>query len=417
MVLVTGAGGGLGGVVVRHLVREWGVRELVLLSRGGGGAGGAELVEELARWGARARWVACDAADRAGLAAVIEDIGEGLRGVVHAAGVIDDGVLEGLTPQRVTAVLRPKVDAGWYLHELTAHHRLSMFVLFSSAAGVLGSAGQAPYAAGNAFLDALALHRRERGLPATSLAWGPWAEAGMLGHLDPTDLARMRRGGLTPLTNTQGLHLFDTALRSGEAALAPVRLEPAAFSHAPAIPPLLRDLVRTRRRTTTHTRHSPGSGSGSPLAQRLLTLPPTERQSALLDAVRGEVAAALGHPTPTAVAPQRAFTDLGFDSLTAVELRNRLTTLTGLHLPATLVFDYPTTTQLAHHLHQQLHPDTTTPPTNTTTTTNTTHDEPIAIIGMACRYPGGITNPDDLWHLITNNNDGIGPFPTDRGWD
>ncbi|MCX2971925.1 beta-ketoacyl reductase, partial [Streptomyces marinisediminis] len=257
------------------------------------------------------------------LAAVIEDIGQDLAGVVHAAGVIDDGVLEGLTPQRVTAVLRPKVDAGWYLHELTAHHRLSMFVLFSSAAGVLGSAGQAPYAAGNAFLDALALHRREQGLPAVSLAWGPWAEAGMLGHLEATDLARMRRGGLTPLTNTQGLHLLDTALRTGEAALAPLRLEPAAFSHAPTVPPLLRDLVRTRRRTTPHTRHTPGSGS--PLAQRLRTLPPTERQTALLDAVRGEVAAALGHPTPTAVAPQRAFTDLGFDSLTAVELRNRLT--------------------------------------------------------------------------------------------
>ncbi len=335
--------------------------------------------------------------------------------MVHAAGVVDDGVLESLTPERLATVLRPKADAAWHLHQLTADLDLAFFVLYSSAAGVLGSAGQANYAAANAFLDALATHRHTTGLPATSLAWGPWADSGMLQNLDAADLARMRRGGIPPLAPDEGLALFDAGVVSGVPAVAPVRLNLAAFRKAPAVPALLRGLIRTPSRRTAQT----GTGHTSALAQRLLTLPTPERTRLLLDTVRAEIAAVLGHDTPDTIPAERAFTELGFDSLTAVELRNHLNTVTGLRLPATLVFDHPNPTLLAHHIETELLPTDTTNPhtTNPTTSTTSTDDEPIAIVGMACRYPGGITNPNDLWNLVATATDGISTFPTNRGWD
>ncbi|MFD7490953.1 type I polyketide synthase [Streptomyces sp. NPDC059832] len=409
-VLVTGAGGALGGLVARHLVTVRGVRDLVLVSR----RPGTGLVAELEELGASVRWVACDVTDRDALEAVVSRIaGEegGLAGVVHAAGVVDDGVLESLTPERVAGVLRPKADAAWYLHELTAGLDLSFFVMFSSAAGVLGSAGQANYAAANAFLDALAAVRHSQGLPATSLAWGPWAEGGMAGRLDAADIARMRRGGIPPLSVEEGLALFDQALGVDEAVLAPVRLDLGVLRKAPVVPHLLRGLIRTTHRRAARA----GSGQSSAFVQRLLALGTDERTRLILDTVRGEVAAVLGHASDDAVPAERAFTELGFDSLTAVELRNRLNTVTGLRLPATLVFDYPSAGQLADHLADELSGETTT--TTTIATTTVGDDEPIAIVGMACRYPGNINSPEDLWNLVATGTDGISAFPTDRGWD
>ncbi|WP_151769530.1 beta-ketoacyl reductase, partial [Streptomyces abyssomicinicus] len=242
--------------------------------------------------------------------------------------------------------------------QLTADLDLAFFVLYSSAAGVLGSAGQANYAAANAFLDALATHRHTTGLPATSLAWGPWADSGMLQNLDAADLARMRRGGIPPLAPDEGLALFDAGVVSGVPAVAPVRLNLAAFRKAPAVPALLRGLIRTPSRRTAQT----GTGHTSALAQRLLTLPTPERTRLLLDTVRAEIAAVLGHDTPDTIPAERAFTELGFDSLTAVELRNHLNTVTGLRLPATLVFDHPNPTLLAHHIETELLPTDTTNP-------------------------------------------------------
>ncbi|WTV18044.1 SDR family NAD(P)-dependent oxidoreductase (plasmid) [Streptomyces atratus] len=409
-VLVTGAGGALGALVARHLVTVRGVRDLVLVSR----RPGTGLVAELEGLGASVRWVACDVTDRDALEGVVSGIVRegGLAGVVHAAGVVDDGVLESLSPERVAGVLRPKVDAAWYLHELTAGLDLSFFVLFSSAAGVLGSAGQANYAAGNAFLDALAAVRRSQGLPATSLAWGPWAEGGMAGRLDAADIARMRRGGIPPLSVEEGLALFDQALGAEEAVLAPVRLDLGVLRKAPVVPHLLRGLIRTTHRRAARA----GSGQSSAFVQRLLALGTDERTQLILETVRGEVAAVLGHASGDSVPAERAFTELGFDSLTAVELRNRLNTVTGLRLPATLVFDYPSAGQLADHLADELSGETTTT-TTTTATTTSGDDEPIAIVGMACRYPGNINSPEDLWNLVATGADGISAFPTDRGWD
>ncbi|MFG2849033.1 beta-ketoacyl synthase N-terminal-like domain-containing protein, partial [Kitasatospora sp. NPDC048296] len=278
-------------------------------------------------------------------------------------------------------------------------------------------AGQGSYAAGNAFLDALAQHRRATGLPATSLAWSFWAQRStMTGHLDNTDLARMTRAGMIALTSQDGLTLLDTALGLDEPLLLPVRLDTTTLQHrarTEGLPALLRTLVKTplRRARATTTQTTTG------LTHQLATLTPTERLTTLTDLIRTHAATALGHQNPDTIEDTRAFKELGFDSLTAVELRNRLNTATGLRLPATLVFDHPNPHALATHLLTRLEPDTT--PAHHTTPRTTTHhtDEPIAIVGMSCRYPGNIHNPDDLWHLVTQTRDGITTFPTDRGWD
>ncbi|WP_250405191.1 type I polyketide synthase [Streptomyces cellostaticus] len=364
-VLVTGATGTLGRLVARHLVAEHGVRHLLLLSRRGDQApGAAELARELAESGAGVTWAACDAADRQALAAVLAAVpgDRPLTAVVHTAGVLDDGIIDSLTPRRLDTVLRPKVDAAWNLHELTEGHPLTAFVLFSSVAGCFGAAGQGNYAAANSYLDALAQHRRARGLPGLSLAWGLWAAAdGMAGALDDTDLARMARSGVTALAPHEGLALFDTAHTLDDAVLAPMRTEPAALRAQAAdgtLPPLLRGLVRTPARraadsgTRTANRHA--TDPAGSLAERLAGLAPAERDQALMELVRGQVAAVLGHSDADDVDAGRGFLDLGFDSLTAVDLRNRLTAHSGLRLPVTLIFDYPTPAALAAYLGERL---------------------------------------------------------------
>ncbi|ONK15963.1 Erythronolide synthase, modules 3 and 4 [Streptomyces sp. MP131-18] len=368
-VLITGGTGTLGGLVARHLVEAHGVRHLLLVSRRGPRAAGADrLVTELTGLGAEVTMVACDAADRDALAAVLDTVpaDRPLAGVVHAAGVLDDGVLGSLTPERVRAVVRPKADAARHLHDLTRDADLSMFVLFSAAGGVLGAAGQANYAAANAFLDALAQRRRARGLPAVSMGWGLWeAASGMTGGLDGTDRARMRRSGVLPLASADGLALFDAALAEGRPVVLPVRLDLAAVREAQEPPPLLRRLVDTAARRVVRARAAVGAGAERDAAGfpgGLAGLPAAERAEALVDLVRSHVATVLGLAGPGQVDVGRGFLESGFDSLRAVELRNRLGAATGLRLPATLIFDFPTAAALAAHLDAQLVPESAVPP-------------------------------------------------------
>ncbi|MFI5621774.1 type I polyketide synthase, partial [Streptomyces sp. NPDC051567] len=416
--LITGATGALGGVLARHLVTEHGARHLLLLSRRGIDAAGAEeLRTELAGLGAQVTVAACDVADRPALAAVLARIPaeQPLGAVVHTAGVLDDGLLSSLTPERLAKVLQPKVDAAWNLHELTKDLDLSAFVLYSSIAGLIGNAGQANYAAGNTFLDALAQHRQALGLPATSLAWGLWAQASTIsGQLEEADLKRMERTGLLPLSSADAMDLFDAAPGTGEAVLAATRLNTAALRKQSDGPHLLfRGLLPAApRRTATAAR----TGGGSSLAQRLGALSPAERDQALTDLVRAQVAAVLGHSDHTTIDADRAFQELGFDSLTAVELRNQLNTATGLRLPSTLVFDYPNPTTLATHLSSELFggQEHGAP---VVVAADSVSLEPIAIVGMACRYPGGVSSPAELWRLVAEGADAITDFPVNRGWD
>jgi polyketide synthase 12 len=355
-VLVTGGTGTLGALLARHLVTRHGVGHLLLASRRGPDAEGAgELQAELESLGARVRIAACDLSQREALEALLDSIPEEhpLSGVVHTAGVLDDGVIGSLTAQRIGEVLGPKADAAWHLHELTKHMDLPMFVLFSSAAGVFGSPGQGNYAAANAFLDALAAYRRARGLTGSSLAWGLWEQAsGMTGGLSEGDRSRMARSGLRVLSSEEGLELFDGALDAGEALMLPIHLDLKALRAQArmGVPPaLFGDLVRVPTRRS--------SEQGASLARRLATVPETEHEGMVFDLVRAQVATVLGHVSPETIDTQRSFKELGFDSLTAVELRNRLGAVTGLRLPATLVFDHPTTSAVASYLLGEASPD------------------------------------------------------------
>ncbi|QNP67577.1 SDR family NAD(P)-dependent oxidoreductase [Streptomyces genisteinicus] len=357
-VLITGGTGGLGALFARHLVTAHGARHLLLVSRRGPAAeGAAALVADLETLGARVRVAACDVSDRTRTAALLDSLDRPLTAVVHTAGVLADGVIESLTPEQIRHVMRPKSDAAWYLHELTARMDLSAFVLFSSAAGLLGNAGQANYAAANATVDALAAHRQAAGLPTLSLAWGLWSDStGMTGELDADDLARMERTGIGAIAGEQGLQLFDQALASDAALLAPVRLDLATLrtqARTGTLPALLRGLVRAPARRADTSRS---------LQRRLAGVPEAEREQLVLDLVRTQVASVLGHASAAAVEPDRAFKDLGFDSLAAVELRNRLAQVAGVRLPATLVFDHPTPVEAARRILAEVGGAVTGPP-------------------------------------------------------
>ncbi|MFB7652459.1 MULTISPECIES: SDR family NAD(P)-dependent oxidoreductase [unclassified Streptomyces] len=412
-VLLTGATGGLGPVLARHLITTHGVRHLALVSRGGASE---ELVAELAALGATVTAYACDVADRDALAAVVEEAGRQrpLTAVVHAAGVLDDGVVSSLTPERMDAVLAPKALGALHLHELTREHDLSAFVLFSSVAGTVGAPGQGNYAAANALLDALATHRHAHGSPSLALAWGPWIPAGgMTGALDEADLARMSRGGMTPLTPDEGTALFDRALRAARPSLVPVRLNTSALrAQGGGLAPILRTLVGGH----TIRREAATQEAGPTFADRMAALGETERAEALLRTVRTHVAVVLGHTGPDTVDSDRAFKELGFDSLAAIELRNSLSAETGRRLPATLIFDHPSPLALATHL-GTLVAGSGTVAHRTRGTAPSRTDEPLAIVGMACRYPGGVRSPGDLWRVVADGTDAIAPFPANRGWD
>ncbi|MFH8979111.1 SDR family NAD(P)-dependent oxidoreductase, partial [Streptomyces sp. NPDC017890] len=420
-VLITGGTGALGGRVAGHLVERHGARDVVLAGRRGEEAPGAgELAGRLRELGAAVRVVACDVADRDALAGLLDSLPE-LRMVVHAAGVLDDAVIESLTPDRVREVLRPKVDAAWHLHELTRDRDLAEFVMFSSSASVLGSPGQGAFAAANSCLDALAAHRRASGLPGVSVAWGLWAErAGMTAHLSEQDLGRMARSGATTLSTEQGLRLFDMARTAGEPVVLATALDTAALQEradAGALPELFRGLVRTPLR-----RASGGDGGESSLRARLAGMPAAEQEQFVLDLVREQVATVLGHGSPATVDTGRTFGEIGFDSLIAVELRNRLGAATGVRLPATTIFDYPTPLVLAGHLRTELVGEPAgagrldaAPVRNGKEAV--AEADPVVIVGMSCRFPGGVTSPEELWELLGAERDAISSLPGDRGWD
>ena len=416
-VLVTGASGALGGLVARHLVVERGVRNLLLVSRRGVEAPGmADLVAELEGLGAAVRVVACDVADRDTLADVIASIeaDRPLVGVVHTAGVVDDGVIGSLTPDRMDTVMRPKVDAAWNLHELTRDLNLSMFVMYSSVSGAMGSAGQGNYAAANTFLDALAVYRRGLGLPAVSLAWGLWERTStMTADLGETDRERIARGGILALSDEVGLALFDAADAVGEALVVPMRLEMARLRNA-TVPAFLQGLTGGPGRRVAGNTGSAEGGDG--LAARLAALPAAEAAAQVVELVRTNVAVVLGHSNAEGVDLDRSFREAGVDSLIALELRNRLAGETGVRLPATLVFDYPSPAELAAFLHmellgeQQVTDDVVVAPVAVS-------DDPVVIVGMSCRFPGGVSSPDELWRLLERGGDAMSGFPSDRGWD
>ncbi|RCG16179.1 SDR family NAD(P)-dependent oxidoreductase, partial [Streptomyces reniochalinae] len=415
-VLVTGGTGGLGALAARRLVVEHGVRHLVLAGRRGADAPGAtELIDELAELGASARAVACDVASRDALTRLLASVPaeHPLTGVVHAAGTGDTGLVDSLTPDRLDEVFAAKADGAWFLHELTAGMDLAAFVLFSSAGGLVLAAGQGAYAAANVFLDGLAAHRRRLGLAGTSLAFGLWdTSTGLSRALSDADLERMRRQGYPPLTVEEGLSGFSAGLASKEAVVVPLRVDTAALRTSAHTPALLRGLVRRPRPATR------GAAGGSPSgwAQRLAGMGAAERARVVSELVRDKVAAVLGHTSSARIEPERAFSDLGFDSLTAVELRNQLDAATGLRLPATLVFDHPHARAVAQRIESELVDGAADTPA-AVVAAPAANDEPIAIVGMACRYPGGVTSPEDLWQLVADEVDAVSHFPTDRGWD
>ncbi|TNM34615.1 SDR family NAD(P)-dependent oxidoreductase [Streptomyces sedi] len=358
-VLVTGGTGGLGRLVARHLVAEHGVRHLVLVSRSGLAAEGAgELVKELEDQGASVSVEACDVSDRAALAAVLDGLTVPLRGVVHAAGVADNAFFGDLTSERLDYVFGPKVDAAWHLHELTSGYDLSAFVLFSSSSSIVDGPGQGNYAAANQFLNGLASHRAAAGLPAQALAWGLWDEAeGMIQGLSDTDVERIRRWGMSALRPDEGLALLDAATQLVDVpALLPARLDAASIQRrGPGTPHKLRGLVREPARRAAAAGARPVLEAGPSFGERMAGLDEDERAEAVVELVRGHLAAVLGHTSPEAIDPERAFLEMGLDSLGAVELRNRLKSATAVPLPATVVFDHPTTRALSAQLLVEFH--------------------------------------------------------------
>ncbi|MFH8620274.1 SDR family NAD(P)-dependent oxidoreductase [Streptomyces sp. NPDC017979] len=415
-VLITGGTGTLGSRVAEHLVHAWDVRHLVLVSRRGPDApGAAELVNRLTDSGARVRLVAADVTDAPTVAELVAGIDpeHPLTAVVHAAGALDDAVVTAQSDARLARVWRVKATAARHLHEATAHLPLALFVTFSSAAGVIGNVGQAGYAAANAYVDALVAGRRAAGLPGVSIAWGLWEQAsGLTGHLTEADLTRLRRSGLSPLPTDRALELLDAACRPEHSLVVAAGLDVRGVPAAD-LPAVLRGLSGRGGRPTAAGASADDPTQTGELVRQLAGLDEAGRLAAVTDLVRDCVAVVLGHETPAAVRLDAPFKDLGFESVTAVELRNRLTARCGLRLPATLAFDHPTPEALAAHLAGRLAGRTP----GALAPAAVAVDEPIAIVAMACRYPGGVRSPEDLWDLVADGVDAMGAFPEGRGWD
>ncbi|MEU0132388.1 SDR family NAD(P)-dependent oxidoreductase, partial [Streptomyces sp. NPDC006289] len=427
-VLVTGGTGGLGSRVARHLART-GAEHLLLVGRRGPDApGAAELRAELEETGVRVTLAACDVSDRTAVAELLATVSPDcpLTAVVHTAAVLDDSVVEGITPEGIDQVLRVKADGAWHLHQLTRDTELDAFVLFSSLAGTLGASGQGNYAPGNAYLDALAEQRRALGLPATSIAWSIWDERGMA-----------TEGDIEATAGRHGLPVMDpdlavTALLAVAGGTEPAvlvadvewdRFRTAYTATRPS--PFLADLPECRRTAEPDARPVADPGAADGLAARITALgDPADRQAALLNLVREQAAQVLGHPGPDAVDPTTAYRDLGFDSVTAVELRNRLNNVTGLRLVSTVVFDHPNARSLAARIGDELvaaaggtAPVPEPAAADVHAPAPADEDDRIAVVGMSCRFPGEVRSPQDLWDLLRDGGDAITPFPEDRGWD
>ncbi|MBB5924554.1 acyl transferase domain-containing protein, partial [Actinoalloteichus hoggarensis] len=412
-VLIVGGTGALGGHAARWFAHNGADRVLLAGRRGPDTPGVAELVAELTDLGIHAEAVACDAASTDDLRAVLAAIPAAtpLSAVVHAAGVLDDGVVDTLTPDRLAAVLRAKVQAATNLHELTAGTDLSAFVLFTSMAGVVGTAGQAGYAAANAALDALAQRRTRQGLPATAIAWGPWAGGGMAA--DELVAERARRGGVRTMSPELAVTALGRAVWHPGADLLVADIDWSRY--APLLSrtrpsPLLRDLPEA-----VHAVPASATVGDLGLRDALAGRSPAEQQAVLLDLVRVQAAGVLGYAGPAAIDADRAFRDLGFDSLTGVELRNLLGAASGLTLPSTLVFDHPTPAALAARLAEEF--GVPTGGAVSPAEVRADSGEPVAIVSMSCRLPGGVRSPEELWELLAAGTDAIGAFPRDRGWD
>ncbi|MFF1796988.1 SDR family NAD(P)-dependent oxidoreductase, partial [Kitasatospora sp. NPDC058263] len=421
-VLITGGTGAIAGHVSRWLA-ERGAERLVLTSRSGPAAAGvAATAAELAARGTGVDVVACDVGDRSALAGLLARIGEtgpALSSVLHTAAVLDDGVVDRLSAARLASVLGVKAEGALLLDELTADLDLDAFVLFSSAASTLGNPGQGNYAAANACLDALAENRRGRGLPGLSVAWGAWGGGGFA-ESSAAARARVERGPMPPLDPQLAARALGGALEGPDAVVTVMDVDWAQLASAQGTAdlreaPLFRELPEVRRLTARGAGSGDGTRTEGELPRRLAGLTRAEQERALTDIVRAEVAVVLGHASADAVEDRRSFKDLGFDSLTAVELRNRLGVATGIRLPATLVFDYPTPLLLAGYLRGELTGDAAGP--GPVLVAAAAVDEPLAIVGMACRFPGGAGSPEEFWELLTSGGDAVGAFPTDRGWD
>ncbi|WP_344447082.1 SDR family NAD(P)-dependent oxidoreductase, partial [Kitasatospora nipponensis] len=435
--LITGGTGALGGHVARWLAGR-GAEHLLLVSRRGVEApGAAVLAAELAALGTSVSFAAADVADREELAAVLASVpaDRPLTAVVHTAAALHDGLIAGLTAEQLDLALRAKVRAAQLLHELTLDQNLTAFVLFSSLAGLRGIPGQANYAPGNAYLDALADQRRAAGLPATAIAWGHWAGAGLAAEGAERQLLRH---GLVSLPPEQAVTLLGDALDRGESHLVVADAD-WSLLFGDRFHPLAAELVRRSdsgsegragaaepdglvRRLAGHPPGERGPAllrvipAPAGLVRRLPGPPAGERRRALLGVIRAQAAAVQRRASAEAIDPDRAFRLQGFDSLTAVEFRNRLSTALDHRLPATLVFDYPTPAALADWLGQELW-DTETAEALPAPAVHAAEDDPVVIVGMACRFPGGVESPDDLWRLVSEEVDALTEFPTDRGWD
>ncbi|MFB9547617.1 SDR family NAD(P)-dependent oxidoreductase, partial [Micromonospora sagamiensis] len=418
--LITGGTGGLGARAARWLATA-GAEHIVLVSRRGPDApGAAELAAELRDLGTRVTVAACDIADRAAVADLLDRVqadGPPVRTVVHTAGIAQTTPLMAVTPTELVEVTAGKSAGAAHLHDLLADQELDAFVVYSSIAATWGSAGQAGYAAGNAYLDALVQQRRADGRAGTAIAWGSWGEGGM--HTADSD-QKLRHRGVPPMDPTVAMSALQQALDHDDVALTVVDVDWSRFAPAFASArrrPLLEGVPEAKAALDGGAPLDDGEDSAAATLRRQLAgLTPTRREETLADLVRELAADVLGHDDATAIPATTAFRDLGFDSLTAVELRNRLVAAIGQPLPVTLVFDHPNAVVLARFLLAGLLGDTGAA-TETVTPSAVHDDEPVAIVAMACRFPGGVTSPEDLWRLVADGVDTVDEFPTDRGWD